>query len=284
VEIKATEVKKLRDKTGAGMMECKKALVDASGDFAKAEKILKELGLAAAEKRMGRATNEGRIFIKTAGSKTAVLELSCETDFVAKNDGFQKLGKNLVDLVISENAKEKTKSMDEAIVGTVSIIKENITLRRFVTKEAAAGEFFTEYLHGEGRIGVIVKMKADNSEARDNPAVKDLAFNLALHIAAFAPKYLSEDKVDNAYVKEQEEIFQKQAASLGKPANVLEGIVKGKIKKHFSEICLLDQNYVRDEKFQVKAILEKVGKEVGSKLSITDYIYCKVGEELPGQE
>ncbi|MBN1525026.1 MAG: elongation factor Ts [Spirochaetales bacterium] len=284
MEIKAIEVKKLRDKTGAGMMECKKALVDAAGDFAKAEKILKELGLAAAAKRAGRATNEGRIFIEASDSRAAVLELSCETDFVAKNEDFQKLGNKLAGIVLQENPKEKTKAMEDEITSTVGIIKENIQLRRFITMEAAADEFFSSYIHGEGRIGVVLKIKAGNPDVKNIDAVKDLAFNLALHIAAFSPLYVSEDRIDASYLKEQEEIFTKQASQLGKPENVLAGIVKGKMKKHFAEICLVDQNYVRDEKFQVRQVLENAGKETGTTLAIVDFIYFKVGEELPSEE
>jgi len=280
VEIKATEVKKLRDKTGAGMMECKKALQEANGDFVQAEKILKELGLAAAAKRAGRATNEGRIFTKLETGKAVCLELSCETDFVAKNADFIKLGDALADQILSQNADAVTKEMEATVADTIGKIKENITLRRFKIMQAGANEFFSDYIHGEGKIGVIVKLSVGAPEARDNPAVRDLAFNLALHIAAFAPLALSEEKIDPAYIKDQEEIFRKQAEQLGKPANVLEGIVKGKLKKHFAEICLLDQGFVKDEKISVRKMVEEVGKQAGTPVTVTDFLYFRVGEEI----
>jgi elongation factor Ts len=280
VEIKATDVKKLRDKTGAGMMDCKKALVEANGDFARAEKILKELGLAAASKRAGRVTNEGRIFTKLTEKNAACLELSCETDFVAKNKDFQTLGETLVDLVVKAKPKESTKEMEDAVAQTIGKIKENITIRRFKILDATEAEFFTDYIHGEGKIGVIIKLKVENKELMKNEAIRELAFNLALHTAAFAPLYLSEEKIAPAYIKEQEEIFWKQAQTLGKPENVLQGIVKGKLKKHYAEICLLNQGYVKDEKLPVSKVLEEVGKQTETKITVSDFLYFRMGEEI----
>ncbi|MEJ2665168.1 MAG: translation elongation factor Ts [Spirochaetia bacterium] len=280
MEIKANDVKNLREKTGAGMMDCKKALVEAGGDFAKAEKILKGLGLAAAAKRAGRVTNEGRIFIQKQAQKAVMLELSCETDFVAKNDDFKELGKKLCG-IISEN---NVSSPDDTIVAdpvkdTIGIIKENIMLKRFKVIDAADNEILSDYIHGEGRIGVVVKLALGDASLKDNQAVKELAFDLALHTAAFAPLYLSGDMVPESYKKEQEEIFWKQAQSLGKPEKVLEGIVKGKLAKHFAEICFLEQNFVKDEKIKVRKYLEQVGKENGTTVSITDFAYYKVGQD-----
>ncbi|MBN1797310.1 MAG: elongation factor Ts [Spirochaetales bacterium] len=280
MEIKASDVKNLRDKTGAGMMDCKKALVEAGGDFSKAEKILKSLGLAAAAKRAGRATNEGRIFINENSQQGVVLELSCETDFVAKNDDFKTLGNSLCAKIIEKNISSiEDNELETSIKDTIGKIKENIMLKRFKVLEADNDELFSSYIHGEGRIGVLVKLKIADAALKDNETVKELAFNLALHVAAFAPLFISSADVPDNYKKEQEEIFQKQAQSLGKPENVLQGIVKGKLKKHFSEICFLDQNYVKDEKMKVQQTLDTIGKEVGSTISIVDFIYYRVGQE-----
>jgi elongation factor Ts len=280
VEITATDVKNLREKTGAGMMDCKKALVESGGDFTKAEKYLKGLGLAAAAKRAGRTTNEGRIFIETRSGRSVILELSCETDFVAKNEDFKALGKKLCG-VISEN--NLTSAEDETLAAmvkeTVGIIKENIMLKRFKVIETAANEVLSEYIHGEGRIGVVVKLALGEASVKENQVIKELAFNLALHTAAFAPLFISADMVPDSYKKEQEEIFWKQAQSLGKPEKVLEGIVKGKMAKHLAEICFLEQNYVKDEKIKVRQILEQTGKEAGTTLTIADFAYYKVGQE-----
>jgi len=280
VEVKATDVKKLRDKTGAGMMDCKKALQEAGGDFAKAEKILKELGLAAAAKRAGRATNAGRIFTRLTPNKAICLELTCETDFVAKNSDFIALGNRLTDYLAEHAITQTDKQMEELVASTIGIIKENITIRRFKTLTAGESEIFIDYVHGEGNIGVIIKLDCQKKELKDNPEVRELGFNLALHTAAFAPLYLAEENVDEGYLKEQYDIFMKQAQQLDKPANVLDGIVKGKLKKHFAEICLLEQGYVKDEKLPVKKVIEALSQKLGVKLALTDYIYFRVGEEI----
>ncbi len=277
MEIKALEVKALREKTGAGMMECKKALVEANGDPAKAEKILKELGLAAVKKVDGRVTKEGKIFIKLVPRKGIMLELNCETDFVARNKDFIATGERMISTALEKNLTSVTDELVSYTQDIISKIKENISLRRLKVMEAKPDELLVDYIHGDGKIGVIVKIKAGNPALLDDPKVKETAFNLALHVAAFAPAYLTSDMVDPAYVKEQEEIFTKQAQATGKPANVLQGIIKGKLAKHLSEICFVEQNYVKEEKFKVKDVLKNLGKELGTTFEITDYMYMKLG-------
>lgn len=279
MDIKAADVKKLRDKTGAGMLDCKKALKEAGGDFSEAEKILKELGLAAAAKRSGRATNEGRIFTRVGDSTAVAVEISCETDFVARNQDFIKLGNDIASTIIEKGLTEKTAELDEKVKDTISTIKENMELKRFITLPIAADEMVSEYVHGEGSIGVLVKMKADSADVLKNDQVKEFAFDCALHIAAFNPLYLSRDRVDAAYTQEQEAIFRKQAENLGKPEKVMEGIVKGKLNKHYSEICLLDQGFVKEEKKSVAQKMKEVASQAGGKLEIVDFIYYKVGDE-----
>lgn len=279
-EIKPVDVKKLRDKTGAGMMDCKKALMDAEGDFAKAEKLLKEQGLAAAAKRSDRATNEGRVFTKIVDGKAGIVELACETDFVARNENFINAGSELLDGIIADNLKELTAELEEKVKLVISKIKENISIKRFKVLELADNEFCMDYIHGEGGIGVLVKFAADNGSIFDNEKVKEFAFDCALHIAAFNPMFLSKDDIDAAYTQEQTEIFMKQAEGLDKPENVLQGIVKGKLNKHFAQICLLDQPFVKDDKNSLSKVLDSVGKEAGGKLSIKEFIYYRVGEEV----
>ncbi len=279
MEIKAADVKRLRDKTGAGMLDCKKALKEAEGDFGKAEKYLKELGLAAAAKRSGRATNEGRIFTKVSDSMATMVELACETDFVARNKDFIALGEDIANTIIEKGLKEKTPELDEKVKDTISTIKENMDLRRFTTMSIADNELVSEYTHGEGAIGVLVKLEADSASVIENASVKEFAFDCALHIAAFNPMFLDRDSVSADYKEEQEAIFRKQAENLGKPAKVLDGIVKGKINKHFSEICLLDQGFVKEEKVSVAKKMEEIAKQAGGNLKLTDFVYFKVGEE-----
>ncbi len=278
VEIKATDVKKLREMTGAGMLDCKNALQKTEGDFAKAERLLKEQGLAAAVKKAGRATNSGKVFMKLLQDKGFLLELTCETDFVAKNSLFNDLGNALIEKVAAGNITAKTTELDGMVKETVGKIKENMDLRRIIAFPVAADEAVAQYIH-EDKIGVMVRAKIGDPKVKDNPKLKETLFHTALHVAAFAPLYLSKDKVEPAFLKEQEEIFSKQVQSLDKPANVLAGIVKGKVGKLVSEICLLDQAFVKDEKRKVSKVFEDLGKELGTKVEISGYAYVKVGEE-----
>lgn len=278
MDIKPADVKKLRDQTGAGMMDCKNALMEAENDYDKAVKILKEKGLAAATKRSTRATKEGRIFTKITSQQAAILELTCETDFVAKNDKFIKLGKELADTIIATGAEEVTDKLNAMVTDVIATIKENMTLRKIKNVPVGADEYAVDYIHGAGNIGVIVKFKADKADAFKNDAVKEFAFDCALHAAAFSPVALSEKQIPAEYIKEQEEIFWKQTEGLDKPKNILEGIVKGKISKHFSEICFLNQPFVKDDKKKVSQAMADVGKTAGIQLEITDYIYFKLGE------
>ena len=279
MEIKAIDVKNLREKTGAGMLDCKKALIESEGDFAKAEKFLKELGLAAAAKRSGRATNNGRVFTRVTDANAIALELSCETDFVARNEDFIALGDQLIDKIVEAGLTEKDASLDEMVTDLISKIKENMALKRFVVLQKSANDYVADYIHGLGSIGVLVKLHAEDAAVLEQESVKEFVFNCALHIAAFNPSYLSSDAVDAAYVSEQTEIFSKQVAALGKPANVVENIVKGKLQKHFSEICFLQQPFVKDDKQSVAQVLASLSKEVGSKLSISEYVYYRTGDE-----
>lgn len=262
------------------MLDCKNALVEAGGDLAKAEKILKELGLAAAAKRSGRATNEGRIFASVTPKAAGLLELSCETDFVVRNQDFIAFGAGLLDTIIEKKLAPDSDEIKSRVADIIGRIKENITARRFQVIPVEGDELAVHYIHGEGSIGVIAKVKCANPALVQNPRVREFAFDVALHIAAFNPMFLSKEQVDPAYLKEQEEIFTKQAESLGKPQNVLAGIVKGKLAKHLSDICLLQQAFVKDDKVTVAQFQDKVGKEVGGALTISGYLYFRVGEEL----
>ena len=279
MEVKAADLKALRAKTGAGMLDCKNALVESKGDFAKAEKKLKELGLAAASKRSGRATNEGRIFSRIDTGRAGLLELSCETDFVARNTDFIKMGNDILEIVVAQNLSESTDELQEMVTDAIGKIKENITLRRFVTIQQEDNDLIVDYIHGEGKIGVLVKLQGDGI-ALDNPFVKEFAFDCALHVAAYNPLYLTKDSIDPEYISEQEEIFAKQAASLNKPENVVAGIVKGKLNKHLSEVVMLDQAFVKDEKRKVADVLKDTAKQVEGVIEIADFKYYRIGEEI----
>jgi elongation factor Ts len=246
MEIKATDVKKLREKTGAGMMDCKNALTKTDGDFDKAERLLKEQGLAAAHKKSDRVTNSGKIFSRILPDRGILLELTSETDFVARNSLFHDLGTRLLDKVATDKLAAPTDEMHLMVKETIGTIKENMQLRRIATLPAAATDAIVEYIHDD-RIGVMLRFTLGDPKVKDNPRVKEVLFDLALHAAAFAPLFLSKDKVSPEFLKEQEEIFTKQAENLGKPANVVQGIIKGKLSKLASEICFLEQPFVKDD-------------------------------------
>jgi elongation factor Ts len=278
MEIKATDVKLLREKTGAGMLDCKNALVKSDGDFDKAERLLKEQGLAAAVKKSDRVTNSGKVFSRVLPDRGILLELTCETDFVARNNLFLDLGKALLDKVAEQKLTAPTEELQTMVKATVGTIKENMQLRRIVALPYGASDVLVEYIHDD-RIGVMLRFALADAKLKENPRVKEVLFDCALHAAAFAPLFLSKDKVGAAFLKEQEEIFSKQAENLGKPQNVLQGIIKGKLSKMLAEICFLEQPFVKDDKRKVFKVLEDLSKEVGTKVELVDYQYVKLGGE-----
>lgn len=282
MEIKATDVKALREKTGAGMMDCKKALTEASGDFAAAEKLLREWGMAGVEKRAGRATNEGRIFVAQNAHELALVEIACETDFVARNQDFISAGTKVAETALAQKANAANEGLEALVKEIASKIKENITLKRVAYFSSGALETLHAYLHGEGRIGVVVKFSANDAAAFKNEKVATFIHDIALHVAAFNPMFLDETKVPASWLAEQKDIFQKQVdldeKMKSKPAKVLEGILAGKVKKLLADVCLIDQGFVRDEKATVAAALQQVTKETGFQLAIADYYFAKVGQ------
>ncbi len=276
--ISASDVKALRDRTGAGMMDCKKALLESDGDMKKAEKILKELGLAAAAKRSDRATNEGSIFVRVGEKQAVILELSCETDFVAKNKDFIAMGEKMVDVILEQGITDKENpTLTGMVTDCISVIKENMALKRFTLMEIGENEYVSSYIHGGGSLGVLVKASLED-KSKLNDEVKNFVHDCALHIAAFDPMYFSQADISKEYIDEQMEIFEKQVASMGKPANVVEGIVKGKMSKHFSEICFLDQGFVKEEKTSVAKYAENLSKSAGTTLTLVTKESYRVGE------
>ena len=278
MSVSAAAVKELRAMTGAGMMDCKTALVEAGGDLRAAERKLKEQGLAAAAKRVGRSADQGRVFAAVQDGGAALLELSSETDFVARNDRFVELGRALAAHVLAHGLQEPDDHVRQEIGEAATRIRENIGFKRcaVVPVDAAAGEHVADYVHGEGAIGVLVKRRTGGTV---DDHVRKTAHDLALHVAAFAPRFLAAGDVDAAYRDDQERIFRTQAEALGKPEQVTAGIVRGKLNKHLSEICLLEQGFVRDEKRKVKQVIAELGKSLGEPVAIAGFRYFKVGEQ-----
>lgn len=275
--VSPADVKKLRDKTSAGMLDCKNALIEADGDFAKAEKILKEKGLASADKRSGRATSQGSIFTMIADGKAAMVELTCETDFVAKNDMFKEAGKKIVAKVHAESYTEVNDDLNLMVKEAIAILKENMALKRVYLAEYPESDIVVDYLHNGGQIGVLINLSCDSATTAQNADVKALGFDLALHAAAFNPSFLNRSKVEPSYLEEQEAIFKKQAENMDKPEKVIQGIIKGKLNKHLSQICFVDQNFVKNDKISVKKAIEEVAKSVGGTIELKDYTYFMIG-------
>ena len=278
-DIKAADVKKLRDLTGAGMMDCKKALSQADGDFAAAEKILKEMGLAAVAKRQDRATENGRVFVKTNGKKTVLVSLSCETDFVAKNADFAKLAENIADVTLEKGYTEINDELTGMVNDLIAVIKENMHLAALKVVDTAS--YASTYIHGDGAVAVTVNFTTDKAEIFENEDVKELAHDLALHVAAYKPQFLNTKVVPAEYEAEQLGIFRAQVAAdeklAAKPEKVQEGIVRGKLSKLYKEICFTEQAFVKDDSKSVKTACDEMGKKYGAKLEIVSYDFFQAG-------
>ncbi|MCR5725200.1 MAG: translation elongation factor Ts [Treponema sp.] len=277
MEIKAADVKALREKTGAGMMECKKALAEANGDAAEAEKILKEKGLAAVAKRSERATSEGRVFVRQNGNKIALAEVTCETDFVAKNADFIALGEKILDVIFAKGYTKVEKELEDLVLELATKIRENMAIRRVEVVEVPAGSAAAYYVHSDFKTASVVVV-----EGSDSDDVKTFAKDCCLHLAAFTPSYLTQKDVPQSYIDEQKEIFQAQMAQdekmASKPDNVKAGILQGKINKHLAEICFVDQMFVKDDKVSVAKKLEEVSKNAGAKLSFGKIVLYVLGK------
>ena len=292
-EITAALVKELRDITGAGMMACKKALTETAGDMDKAVEFLREQGLAGAEKKAGRIAAEGVSFTKISddGKTGVVVEVNAETDFVAKNEKFQNFVKEVAAQALKTSAtdidsflQEKwdldpSKTVSEQLSATISVIGENMNIRRF-TKITEENGFVQDYIHSGGRIGVLLQVKSTVV----NDAIKDMAKNLAMQIAALNPKYITRAEVDQEYLKNEKEILLAAAKNEkpNAPEKVLLGMVEGRLNKELQEVCLVDQVYVRaeDGKQKVGQYLESVAKAQNAEISLVRFVRFETGEGL----
>lgn len=262
-QITAALVKELRERTGAGMMDCKKALTAVEGDMDKAIDFLREKGLAAAAKKAGRIAAEGVVgsFVSADGKIGAIVEVNCETDFVAKTDGFKALVEKIAAHIVATKpadveallASELDGQTVEALV-TASIAKigEKISVRRFALYEAPEGVVAT-YIHGGGKIGVVVELKGGNAE---------LGKDVAMHVAAANPSYLERSQVPAAELEHEKEVLSEQAKNEGKPEKIIEKMVMGRINKYYKEVCLVDQEFVKDPDQTVGKLVKAAGAEV----------------------
>ncbi|APJ10908.1 translation elongation factor Ts [Bacillus safensis] len=274
--ITAQLVKELRQKTGAGMMDCKKALTETDGDIEKAIDLLREKGIAKAAKKADRIAAEGLTLIKTDGNTGVILEVNSETDFVAKNEGFQALLNELADHLLAAkpatleeahaSKMENGSTVEEHITSAIAKIGEKITLRRFsvITKEDNAA--FGSYLHMGGRIGVLAVLNGTTDE--------ELARDIAMHVAAVNPKYISRDQVSEEEANREREVLTQQALQEGKPENIVAKMVEGRLNKFFEEICLLDQAFVKNPDEKVKQVV------AAKNATVQTYVRYEVGEGI----
>ncbi|CAC8069898.1 Translation elongation factor Ts [Staphylococcus aureus] len=278
--ISAKLVKELREKTGAGMMDCKKALTETDGDIDKAIDYLREKGIAKAAKKADRIAAEGLVHVETKGNDAVIVEINSETDFVARNEGFQELVKEIANQVLDTKAEtvealmETTlpngKSVDERIKEAISTIGEKLSVRRFAIRTKTDNDAFGAYLHMGGRIGVltVVEGSTDEEAARD----------VAMHIAAINPKYVSSEQVSEEEINHEREVLKQQALNEGKPENIVEKMVEGRLRKYLQEICAVDQDFVKNPDVTVEAFL----KTQGGKL--VDFVRYEVGEGMEKRE
>lgn len=293
--ITAKDVSELRAKTGLGMMDCKKALVEAEGDVEKAIKILREKGLATAAKKESRIAAEGVVDCMTEGNVTAMIEVNSETDFVAKNASFKEFVRGLLTTLIAGKPADMeafmkmpfngtSMTVEAALVDKIAVIGEKISIRRFVIVEGVV----STYIHGMGTTGVIVKFDADDAVVA-NPGFAAAAKNIALQIAAGSPPtYVTKEDVPASVLEEEKAIIKTQMANdpkmAGKPEKVLDGIVMGKLGNFYKANCLVEQPYVKDDKLTVGQYLKACSKELGGKFNVVDFKIFEKGEGLQKRE
>jgi len=290
-EISAKSVKDLRDKTGAGMMDCKRAMTDAEGDVEKAVELLRERGLAKAGKRGGRATSEGAVSMAIDGSVAAMVEVGCETDFVARTDLFVEFGNQLAEAAAKDASIDSSDSLLKASIdgetvadkvnAAISRLGENVVVKRVTRLDAGDSGVAGGYVHAGGNLGVVVTLATKGSGAQ----LETLAKDLAMHVAAADPSPVAVDRsgIDSTFLDSERSIYRNQAIQSGKPEGVVEKIVEGRINKYLSEICLVEQAFVKDPDRTIGDLLRDVGAEVGAEVAVNGYQRYKLGEGDAGE-
>lgn len=289
--ITAKMVGELRSKTGAGMMDCKKALSEAQGDMEQAIDLLRKKGLSAAAKKSGRVAAEGMIAAVGNAMSGALVEVNSETDFVAKNESFVNFSSTLAQVVLDESPENieqlleldfpgSSRKITEELTHQIATIGENINIRRFVRLESKRGVVAT-YVHGGGKIGVLVQL---DTEAMNVPEVSEAAKLLAMHVAAANPLYLNRDQVPESVIEREKDIMRAKAIDSGKPENIVEKIIEGQVNKFFGEICLVEQVYVVDTDLKIQDVLNKLSKELNTPVTLSAFSRFQLGEGIEKKE
>lgn len=287
--ITASIVKELRDKTNAGMMDCKKVLTETNGDIEASIKLLRERGIAKAGAKADREANEGIITARVNGAATTgiLLEVNCETDFVSKNENFQHFVASIADKLADSNAADHTaalavphgeSTLEDFVKAKVVELGENLQFRKYVRFDAAPGGVVASYIHLGGKVGVLLEVGTTHAAVASQPAFQELIKDLTLHIAACAPKGLSRNDISEEIVNAEREIFRVRLIEQGKPENIIENILKGQIAKFFAESCFLEQGFVKDPEVTITQLLEQKGKELGDTLTVTRFVRFGLGE------
>lgn len=282
------DVKELRDMTGCGLSDCKKALEEANGDRDEAVKILREKGQAKAVKKAGRIAAEGIVKTKVDGSKGVIVEINCETDFAAKSDRFLELVEVIADTILQNDVADvealkavqaagTSMTVGEYLTDKIATISENLNIRRFVKMDG----ILEAYMHDGGRIGTLVKIETDKP---DSAEVRTCAHNVALQIAAMNAQYIGKDNVPAAVVANEKEVQQKLVEQEGKPANVAEKIVEGRLRKFYEEVCLLDQKYFKDDSMSIDKYINSVAKAESASIKVVDFVRYERGEGIEKKE
>ncbi len=296
--VTAALIKELRGMTGVGMSDCKAALVETDGDLEKAVEVLRKKGMAKAEKKAGRVAAEGLSFayITEDGKAAAAVEVNSETDFVAKNEIFRTFVENVAKQAVKSDAadmdafmneawiEDSAKTVKEALVEKVSVIGENLTIRRFKKFAADENSVFVSYLHAGGKVAVLLEFAADVK----SDALIEAGKNVCMQIAAMSPKFVCREEIPADFIAKEREILTEQAKAdpknAGKPENILEKMIEGRINKEMKEFCLVDQEYVKDDKVSVGKYIESVAKEIGGKVSIKSFVRFETGEGIEKKE
>lgn len=274
--ITAAQVKELRDATNVSMMECKKALEESDGNMEQAFKVLRERGMAVAAKRADKEANQGIIAAtSTADGKTiAMVEVNCETDFAARNDSFKAFVDEVAQKALETDEALST-VMADAVIEKVASIGENLKIRRNVRYQLANTGLLASYIHMGGKVGVVIEVSCEKDSSVENAAFGELAKDLTLHIAAASPAYLVSDEIPADVLAEERKIYAKQVE--GKPANIIDKIVDGKVQKFYSDVCLVNQPFVKEPKMSITDLLQNLGKELGDTFTIKRFARYQLG-------
>ncbi|MCD6581378.1 MAG: elongation factor Ts [Desulfuromusa sp.] len=290
MSITAAMVSELRKKTGAGMMDCKKALTETAGNMEEAVDFLRKKGLSAAAKKSGRIASEGAVVAGSDGSVGAIVEINAETDFVAKNDAFKAFVAGIKDVVLANDIAEvealkvidfpgTDRTVAAELTHQIATIGENMGIRRLARVNAGQG-VVTSYIHGAGKIGVLVELQTKSTDEK----VAALGKQLAMHVAAAAPQYLDRDSVPVEIVEKEKEIMRVKALDSGKPEKIIEKIILGQINKYFGEVCLLEQAFVIDPDQKVGKLVDALAKEIGAEIKLNSYVRYQLGEGIEKKE